>query len=79
MPAVQMWAKICFKYEGVSDINSKNLLKDLNNQYQCKANKNLDMSAAQFNEELTDLLAVYGKTFKTVALLISWIKICCKE
>eukprot|EP00961_Rhodomonas_salina_P257122 3474752-Rhodomonas_salina.1 len=24
------------------------------------------MSAAQFNEELTDLLAIYGKTFKTV-------------
>eukprot|EP00961_Rhodomonas_salina_P027002 365281-Rhodomonas_salina.1 len=39
------------------------------------------MSAAQFNEELTDLLAVYGKTFKfkTVVSLISWIKICCKE
>eukprot|EP00961_Rhodomonas_salina_P260394 3518829-Rhodomonas_salina.1 len=46
MPAVQMWAKLCFKYEGVSDINSKNLLKDLNAQYPCKANKNLDMSAA---------------------------------
>eukprot|EP00961_Rhodomonas_salina_P253783 3429825-Rhodomonas_salina.1 len=37
------------------------------------------MSAAQYNESLTDLLPVYGKTFKTVASLISWIKVCGKE
>eukprot|EP00961_Rhodomonas_salina_P157752 2123585-Rhodomonas_salina.1 len=37
------------------------------------------MSAAQYNESLTDLLSIYGKTFKTVASLISWIKVCWKE
>eukprot|EP00961_Rhodomonas_salina_P128593 1732710-Rhodomonas_salina.2 len=46
MLAVQMWAKLCFKYKGVSDINSKNLLKDLNAQYQCCTEVFIDVKAA---------------------------------
>eukprot|EP00961_Rhodomonas_salina_P230052 3108818-Rhodomonas_salina.1 len=46
MITVQMWAKLVFKYKGVHDFNLTNILKELQAQYQCKANKTLDMSAS---------------------------------
>eukprot|EP00961_Rhodomonas_salina_P036592 491641-Rhodomonas_salina.1 len=41
MIAVCMWAKLVFKYEGIHDFNSTNILKELQAQYQSKANKTL--------------------------------------
>ena len=79
MPCVRLWALICFQFEGVADIHTCNLLKDLQSHFPSASNGNLGNSAQQFEAELKELLEPYGKTFNTAASILGWLRLCSQE
>ena len=79
IPCIIFWAQLTFQFEGVADIHTSNLLKDLQAHFPSARNANMEKSCQQFDAELRDLLEPYIKTFTDISDWPNWIRLCSTE